>query len=250
MSSQQSDQAGDLPSLTARAVDDYLQRHPDFFQGRDELILGLNLPHPTGGAISLVERQVALLREETQRYRAQLQELVQIARYNDELIARLQQLTLKLMDSATLDDVLSLLAVSLKQDFHADAAALRLFTGAGDLALHPGAHAFLNVEVIDADSLTPSLQPILAAGKPACGRLPDDQLNQLFAGLAGDIASAALLPLAGPAAAGARPAFGLLAIGSHRMDRYTPEMGTTYLNYMNELIGRKLAACLSNRHMP
>lgn len=247
MSTPASEPTVDLPGLTVRTVEDYLRRHPDFFQGRDELIRALTLPHPTGGAVSLVERQVALLREETQRYRTQLQELVQIARYNDELIARLQQLTVKLMDSATLDEVLALLEASLRQDFHADAATLRLFATAGNTAFGAGAHAFLNVAVIEADALTPSLQPVLAEGKPVCGHLPNEQLVQLFPTTAGEIGSAALLPLAGSAGA---PAVGLLAIGSRSAERFTPEIGTTYLNYMNELIGRKLAACLRDTPSP
>lgn len=246
MSTPQNEPADDIQSITAGTIEDYLRRHPDFFQGRDDLIKALTLPHPTGGAISLVERQVALLREETQRYRAQLQELVQIARYNDELIARLQQLTVKLMDSATLDEVLSLLEVSLRQDFHADAATLRLFAAAGSFAFDAGIHAFMNVEVIEADALTPSLRPILTTGKPACGRLPNDQLVQLFPTTAGEIGSAALLPLAGRTGA----TLGLLAIGSRSAERFTPEMGTTYLNYMNELIGRKLAACVRDLSQP
>lgn len=239
MSSSHSEPAGLLPALTAQDVEDYLRRHPDFFQGRDELIRALTLPHPTGGAISLVERQVALLREETQRYRIQLQDLVQIARYNDELIARLQQLTVKLMDSVTLNEVLALFETSLRQDFHADAATLRLFSAVA--RFDAGAPAFLDVETIEADALAPSLQPILAGGRPVCGRLPNEQLVQLFPTTAGEIGSAALLPLAGGAD---ETVVGLLAIGSRDAERFTPEMGTTYLNYMNELIGRKLAACL------
>lgn len=240
MSTLHSEPAVDLPAPAAGDVEAYLHRHPDFFQGRDELIRALTLPHPTGGAISLVERQVALLREETQRYRTQLQELVQIARYNDELIARLQQLTVKLMDCAALDEVLALLESALRQDFHADAATLRLFT-AEAAAFDAGAHAFLNVAAIERDALTPSLQEVLDAGRPACGRLPNEQLVQLFPTTAGEIGSAALLPLAGGADI---PPVGLLAIGSRSAERFTPEMGTTYLNYMNELIGRKLAAYL------
>lgn len=241
MSTSQTGAAGDLPTLTAQNVEDYLRRHPDFFQGRDDLIRALTLPHPTGGAISLVERQVALLREETQRYRAQLQELVQIARYNDELIARLQQLTVKLMDCATLDEALALLETGLRQDFHADAATLRLFSDSGTTRFAADALGFLNVETIEPDRLASSLQPILTAGRPACGHLPNEQLVQLFPTTAGEIGSAALLPLAGGAG---EPVVGLLAIGSRNAERFTPEMGTTYLNYMNELIGRKLAACL------
>ncbi|MBK9131816.1 MAG: DUF484 family protein [Gammaproteobacteria bacterium] len=241
MNTSQTGAAGDLPILTAQSVEDYLRRHPDFFQGRDDLIRALTLPHPTGGAISLVERQVALLREETQRYRAQLQELVQIARYNDELIARLQQLTVKLMDCTTLDEALALLETGLRQDFHADAATLRLFPASGLARFDADALGFLNVEAIEPDRLASSLQPILTAGRPACGHLPNEQLVQLFPTTAGEIGSAALLPLAGGAG---EPVVGLLAIGSRNAERFTPEMGTTYLNYMNELIGRKLAACL------
>lgn len=248
MSTPHSEAATDPQALTADDVEAYLRRHPDFFHGRDELIRALTLPHPTGGAISLVERQVALLREETQRYRAQLQELVQIARYNDELIARLQQLTVKLLDSAALDEVLALLETALRQDFHADAATLRLFApAAAGIHFDAGARAFLNVAVIEPEALTPSLQPVLAGGRPACGHLPNDQLVQLFPTTAGEIGSAALLPLAGGAGT---PAVGLLAIGSRSAERYTPEMGTTYLNYMNELIGRKLAACLGAAPRP
>lgn len=241
MSTSQTSATGDLPTLTAQTVEDYLRRHPEFFQGRDDLIRALTLPHLTGGAISLVERQVALLREETQRYRAQLQELVQIARYNDELIARLQQLTVKLMDCATLDQALALLETGLRQDFHADAATLRLFPASGAAGFDAGALTFLNVEAIESDSLASSLQPILTAGRPVCGHLPNEQLVQLFPTTAGEIGSAALLPLAGGSG---ESVVGLLAIGSRDAERFTPEMATTYLNYMNELIGRKLAACL------
>ena len=45
-------------------IADYLKSHPDFFERHPLILLSLKLPHRTGGsAISLVERQVSMLRQ-------------------------------------------------------------------------------------------------------------------------------------------------------------------------------------------
>ena len=42
-------------------VETFLRAHPDFLQERPALLAALNLPHGGQGAVSLVERQVAVL---------------------------------------------------------------------------------------------------------------------------------------------------------------------------------------------
>jgi len=51
-------------NLNRESVADYLRENPDFFVDQDELLRGLTLPHDSGRAISLVERQVHLFREQ------------------------------------------------------------------------------------------------------------------------------------------------------------------------------------------
>lgn len=229
------------PPISAETVERYLRDHPEFFQTREALLAELSLPHPSGAAVSLIERQVALLREQNQRHHQQLQELLQIARDNDALIGRLQQLTLSLMDTARLGDILALLQRSLREDFHADAATLRLFATVDDpAALHDDRLDFLQAAVTDIDTLTDGLRGTLSAGRPVCGRLKHEPLHSLFSTAIGEIASAALLPLS-TVGAGTPRLQGLLAIGSRTADRFTPEMGTNYLHYMGELISRRLA---------
>ena len=54
--------AQDEPTrLTDEDVISYLRLDPDFFQRHSTLLSELNLPHDTGGAVSLIERQVAIL---------------------------------------------------------------------------------------------------------------------------------------------------------------------------------------------
>ena len=49
--------------INAEQVADFLRRHPAFFVEHDELLADLIVPHEAGHAVSLVERQVKLLRE-------------------------------------------------------------------------------------------------------------------------------------------------------------------------------------------
>jgi uncharacterized protein YigA (DUF484 family) len=227
----------------AETVEQYLRTHPEFFASRSDLLMALEVPHSTGGAVSLVERQVALLRDQNRRYRKQLQNLVQIARTNDDLIGRLQRLTLRLLCLSGIDAVLAVLEQSLKEDFQADHAALHLFSGRAAPA-SPYAGAGLLSVTTAGDGAGDELARLLASGKPVCGRLGKDQLFALFGPASEAIASTAVLPLQAPEQNdGQRPLMGTLAIGSRDDERFNAEMDTHYLVHMSELIARKIDAC-------
>ena len=81
---QQTDQ-----ELDAQQVADYLRRHPAFFAEYDELLPELIIPHQPGQAVSLVERQVKLLRERNIDVRHRLNQLMDVARENDRLFEAL-----------------------------------------------------------------------------------------------------------------------------------------------------------------
>ena len=68
------------------AVGRYLEQTPDYFLRHPELLAALALPHPEAGrAVSLVERQVRVLRDRNEQSTHQLQELITFARDNDQL---------------------------------------------------------------------------------------------------------------------------------------------------------------------
>lgn len=239
MSSTPCDEAAHIDE---QAVVDYLTRHPDFFVKHGVLLGELNLPHETGAATSLIERQVAVLRHHNRQYRDQLQELIRIAQDNDKLIGRLQQLTLALLDTDDLARIIDLLRRSLRADFQAEAAVLHL------MALPAGALTtsenddFLRLAAHDAAEAPPAeIGRIIERRQPVCGKFSDETLEYLFGEQAAPVASAALLPLD----LGSTETSGLLAIGSHDLRRFHAEMGTAYLRHMGELIGRKLRPHLS-----
>ena len=91
----------------------YLQQHPDFFQRHERLIPNLVVHHDTRGAVSLVERQVDILRERAIHSRHELSALLQRAEDNDQLVAQTQSLILALIDAQSGAQLLEALQHSL-----------------------------------------------------------------------------------------------------------------------------------------
>jgi len=206
-------------------VADYLRCHPDFFEDKPTLLADLRVPHATGSAVSLVERQVAVLRESNANLQKQLTELVQMARTNGELNTQLHKLTLQIIENDSLDALLILIDKQLRRNFSASLVALRLLVEGGNdtLASH-------DEFPVDTDALCGLFRRLLSAGKPYCGQLSGEQLEALFGEQAESIASSAVLPL------GKQAALGLLAIGSFEKDRYHTGMDTSFLDNLAEVI--------------
>ncbi len=213
------------PQPDDQSVADYLRRHPGFFEDKPTLLADLRVPHATGSAVSLVERQVAVLRESNTNLQKQLKELVQVARENGQLNAQLHTFTLQIIESDSLDALLTLIDKQLRRNFSAGLVALRLLVGPGDDKL-----VSRDEFPADADALRGLFRRLLSAGKPHCGPLNDEQRTALFGEQAEGIASSALLPL------GKQGDLGLLAIGSFEKDRYHTSMDTSFLDNLAEVI--------------
>jgi uncharacterized protein YigA (DUF484 family) len=232
MSTREAARSNTVNEADETAIGNYLRANPDFFVRNEALLAHLRLPHARGSAaVSLVERQVELLREKTQGLESRLAELIGIARANDELAAKIQRFTRRLMAARTRSDVVDQLETSLREDFEAYHSTLVLF---GDAAagLAPGRFV---VSVERGDPRLAGFETLLASGKPRCGQVRDTQREFLFGTESAAVASLALVPLGGSTPTG------LLAIGSPERDRFHPGMATEFLTRMAELISDALS---------
>ncbi|MBP8926047.1 MAG: DUF484 family protein, partial [Pseudomonadales bacterium] len=106
----------------------YLGRHPDFFLQHEDILCELELPHRAGAAVSLVERQVSLLRERNIESRQRLGRLLDHARDNDELFTKTRQLILALLEASTLEQLSHTLVQSIRREFGVEHCRLLLVT--------------------------------------------------------------------------------------------------------------------------
>lgn len=202
----------------------YLNDHPDFFLQHPEILRDMQVPHESGSAVSLIEKQVELLRNQVDSYRDSMEELVAVAKENDMLQDRMHRLTLELIDAATFDEVLNALEDELHDDFQADAVELRLFS-TSQMKDH------LDTELPEHSAV---FEQFFNNNKPICGPLPQEQIDYIFGAEGDRIASAALIPLQ------SEGVLGLLAIGSQDRNRFVPQHGTEFLTRLGEIISRTL----------
>ena len=87
----------DVQKFNAEDVAEYLRQNPDFFISQGELLADLSLPHESGKAISLLERQVKILRDRSIEARQKLNNLLENARENDQLFDTTRNLVLALL---------------------------------------------------------------------------------------------------------------------------------------------------------
>src|SRR5579871_137167 len=96
----------------------YLQHNPDFFERHHAVLARLRLPHARGGStISLVERQIEVLREKHAGVEAKLAEFVRVARANDTLADKLHRFTRQLLRAGSPEAVVATMEASLRMDF-------------------------------------------------------------------------------------------------------------------------------------
>jgi uncharacterized protein YigA (DUF484 family) len=218
--------------LSEQAVREYLEANPDFFERQGTLLRQLELPHGAGGTISLVERQVSMLRQKELKLERQLKELIEVARANDVLSAKIHELALQLFAAPDLQACVASIEVAMRSGFGADHSILVLF---GDATVFNDIDVgrFFRVVERDDDSLKP-FDTFLKGAGPRCGQVRDSQREFLFHKDAEEIGSVALVPL------GSKAEIGFLAIGSADADRFHPGMSIDFLARVGDLIAGAL----------
>jgi uncharacterized protein YigA (DUF484 family) len=222
-------------TLTDDVVADYLEAFPEFFERNPALLQRLRLPDSRGSGttVSLLEKQVAVLRERNHQLERRLAEFIDVARENDLLAEKIHRLTTRLVHARGIEHVVDAVEASLREDFDVQRSILVLFREDAGLAARQS--PFIKLAARDTAEIR-GFETLFASDHPRCGQVRDSQRDYLFGEGAVDIGSVALVPL-GP---GGR--HGLLACGSCDSQRFNPTVSTDFLARIGELIAAALAA--------
>lgn len=219
--------SGDFPTEVQVAA--WLKAHPDFFEQHPDLLAELAIPHATGGAVSLVERQVAVLRERNLELRERLHRLLEVARENDMLFEKMRGLILALLEAKDVPSLAAALEDELRSRFGSEFIGLLLFDAGGETGVAQSLPLALAQEKV----------PGLVKGRQAiAGHLRPEELAFLFGHEGGQVKSCAVIPLHHG------QSLGLLAIGSSSTEHFRTSMDTLFISFIGEVLARVLAPLL------
>lgn len=224
-----------IEQIDEDSIAEYLQMNPDFFDRHAGLLTKLKLSHNRGAStVSLIERQVAALREKNHSLETRLRELIEVARQNDVLANKIHRLACRLIRSRSAQAVLDVIETSLREDFGASEWLILLGSNS-ESAFDKITSRHLRIVDGSASELK-MFETLFEMGRPRCGQIRDSQRDFLFGANTVEIGSAALVPL------GPQPHFGLLAIGSPDAERFHPAMSTEFLARIGDLVSEAVGA--------
>ncbi len=173
-------------------------------------------------------RQVKMLRGENQKLKQNIEQLVSIARDNEDLNQRFHRLALELINADQLHDVLALVQDQVQTFFYTDYVCFRFLP-----SISAGGDLLEELSISDDEDVLTRLSGWLSKRQPVCGPQPREIYDELF-GPDMPIGSCALIPLYGTSD------FGLLCLASTDASRFTDDMGTIFLQQLGELVSSRL----------
>jgi len=212
---------------TEEVVREFLRDNPDFLDQNPDVLESLTLPHDSGSAVSLVERQVGVMRDRIKEMRGRLDNMLTTAHDNDLLFEKTKRLVLNLLDAKTLPAMIEVLYDSLGKDFAIDFYSLTLL---GDENEIPRTLA----RVSSLEKANDQVGTLLSSNRAVCGVLREEEMTFLFGEKGLQVGSVAAVPLR------YNNLYGILALGNADPNFYKSSMGTLFLSYISEVLNRAL----------
>ena len=114
-------------SLTTKEVTNFLLFNPDFLSKNPEILNSIEVIHETGGAVSLIQRQVEILRENYNSTTNNLLDLLSIAKTNEEIFSQTKELILDLIGADSIVEIAEKIEFVFEKQFNATKCRLFLF---------------------------------------------------------------------------------------------------------------------------
>jgi uncharacterized protein YigA (DUF484 family) len=218
----------DDSNLSAEQVADYLRENPQFFLEQDDLLAELSLPHESGKAISLLERQVTILRERGIEARQKLNNLLENARNNDQLFDTTRNLVLALLRARGVTEIANVAVDQLSNHDSIDACEIIVVE-------HPDLQVAQSIRTAPLAQLKSAYGDVFRLKRTHCGAIDEEQIEQLFPSNAGTIRSTALCPVISNG-----EVLALLALGNQTENYFNVNLDTLFLDFIGHVVGAVL----------
>ena len=226
----QTEQNNNQNKVDENSVVEFLKGNPEFFNHNSDILPRLHIPHETGGAISLIEKQLSVFRHKCTALEDKLGELISVARENEQLHRRLHVLIQEVISADSIEELVSLTSDTLIRNFRADDAKFFLIDDEKGERNKAQPERYLRY---DEPALT-HFQANFASGETICC-VPNDQQRDFLFGGKTKVGSVAIIPLKH------KRDLGLIVLSSVDARRFGSNKGVMFLTELGEVLSRRVA---------
>ena len=202
--------------IDVKDVELFLLDNLDFFVTRESLVSEMKFKHSQSSASSILERQIMKLRDEHKNVIELLKSFIDTATINEDLFKKSKDLTLKILESASSDSIKEIVEKSFKKDFGVDECLIEFFDNKAIDKIEKGTGLSMH------------------KGAVHCGSFSNEKMGFLFEDNKIESLVVAVIVL--------KDQIGLLKLGSYDRAKYLGDEDTTFIEYIRDILEKKLSS--------
>tara|TARA_B100000586_G_scaffold90320_1_gene64318 strand:- start:4778 stop:5452 length:675 start_codon:yes stop_codon:yes gene_type:complete len=210
-------------SISEKEVAEFLLSNPDFLSNNPEVLNNIQIIHESGAAVSLIQKQVELLRANYNETNTNLIRFLQIAQSNEKIFKKTKDLVLKILDSSNITELVEIIEKTFKESFEASQSRV-LFFNEINLALPRG-------RVKKPNQATQMLGSLMKPHQIYCGEI-NEKVSEFIFDKKTKVQEVVLAPLKSNTSAG------LLVLGSDVRGKYDNSKDTLFLDFISEVVSK------------
>ena len=200
--------------LDPKEVELFLLDNLDFFESRESLVGEMKFRHSSSSASSLLERQINKLRDEQSNLIDLLSSFVNTAQLNEDLFKKSKELTLSILGASSRNQIKDIVQKSFTENFGVNNCKLDFYSNS------------------DIDEIEDKTGMSFHKGSVHCGSFSKEKMEFLFKDK--NVESVALAVLIDS------KEIGILMLGSYERTRYLGDEDTTFIEYIRDILEKKL----------
>ena len=200
--------------LDPKEVELFLLYNLDFFESRESLVGEMKFRHSSSSASSLLERQINKLRDEQSNLMDLLSSFVNTAQLNEDLFKKSKELTLLILGASSRNQIKEIVQKSFTENFGVNNCKLDFYS---------------NSDIGEIENKTGMS---FHKGAVHCGSFSKEKMEFLFKDE--NVESVALAVLIDS------KEIGILMLGSYERTRYLGDEDTTFIEYIRDILEKKL----------
>jgi len=219
-------------NITDAGVIKFLSDNPDFFLKNPDALEKLEIKHETGEAVSLIEKQVEIIKKKNLLSNTKLSEFLSNAEYNQQLFIKVQKLVLQILNEKNIEELSKLTEAFFEKELGTEICKIYFFTQEELFELS-------NERIITPEIATSIFSEAFNSSDLALGGI-NKELSSMVFGSKANVEEGAICKLHCEKIAGT------LALGSSSKGKFTKDSETLFLEFLVAVFSNRVDTIIKN----